>query len=180
MSRVCTKCNRPELTDGDFYSTRRICKQCAIKKNNTRAKRLIDEKKCVDCQRPAELGSRCVECKKSHRIRYHTRKVDFAKTAKERRQRLKLAAFNAYGGPKCACCGDVHLEFLTIDHVNGDGAAHRKKLSEDRGWKYLRGSMAGAQMYLWLKNNNYPPGFQVLCMNCNFAIGHFGSCPHAR
>jgi hypothetical protein len=30
-----------------------------------------------------------------------------------------------------------------------------------------------------LRKNNHPPGYRVLCFNCNFAIYHLGSCPHA-
>lgn len=33
-------------------------------------------------------------------------------------------------------------------------------------------------MYRWLRNHGYPLGFRVLCMNCNFALGKFGYCPH--
>jgi hypothetical protein len=35
-------------------------------------------------------------------------------------------------------------------------------------------------LYLWLKRNNYPTGFRVLCHNCNLAIGFYGYCPHHR
>lgn len=38
--------------------------------------------------------------------------------------------------------------------------------------------VAGSRFYVWLKKNNYPPGFQILCYNCNCAKGHFGYCPH--
>lgn len=30
----------------------------------------------------------------------------------------------------------------------------------------------------WLRRNNYPNGFQVLCHNCNMAKGFYGKCPH--
>jgi hypothetical protein len=33
-------------------------------------------------------------------------------------------------------------------------------------------------LYLYLRANHYPLGYRVLCMNCNFAIGHYGYCPH--
>lgn len=179
MSRVCNFCPRTDLTDADFYSTRNICKRCAIAKNNARAKRLVAEKKCVDCLAPhTERGARCAVCKKNHRERYYTNRIENAKTAKERRQRLKLAAFHAYGGSKCACCGDEHLEFLSIDHLDGDGAEHRRSLIKEKGWKSKTGNMCGHHFYLWLKQNNYPPGFRVLCMNCNFSIAKFGYCPH--
>jgi hypothetical protein len=48
----------------------------------------------------------------------------------------------------------------------------------EKGWNVTSNSMSGTHLYLWLKQNNYPPGFRVLCMNCNFAIGHSGYCPH--
>jgi hypothetical protein len=33
-------------------------------------------------------------------------------------------------------------------------------------------------LYIWLRQRDWPPGYRVLCVNCNFAIGHFGKCPH--
>jgi hypothetical protein len=78
---------------------------------------------------------------------------------------LKDAAYAAYGGYQCQCCGETERAFLSIDHVNNDGHAHRKT---------FRGVIYG-----WLKKNGYPPGFQILCMNCNFGKKHNGGiCPH--
>ncbi len=47
-------------------------------------------------------------------------------------------------------------EWLTIDHINNDGAAHRKEIGE-----------GGTNFYRWLRKNNYPLGFRTLCWNCN-------------
>lgn len=80
---------------------------------------------------------------------------------------LKKQAMEHYGGCRCACCGEKHLEFLSIDHLDNKGAAHRKSLPGN-----------GKNFYYWLRDNGYPKGFQVLCMNCNFALGHNGFCPH--
>lgn len=56
-------------------------------------------------------------------------------------------------------------------HVAGGGNAHRRTLTKD-------GSIAGSpRFYAWLRHQHYPPGFQVLCHNCNFAKSH-GGCPH--
>ena len=65
----------------------------------------------------------------------------------------------------CACCGEEHYEFLTLDHVNNDGASHRKKL----GTKYI---------ISWIIENNFPDGFQFLCYNCNCSKGFYEVCPH--
>lgn len=84
----------------------------------------------------------------------------------KRSRDLRLKALQAYGGtpPKCACCGEKEIKFLSIDHINGGGNYERKKLSR---W-----------VNQWLKTNNYPKGYQVLCFNCNLAKGFYKKCPH--
>ncbi len=92
---------------------------------------------------------------------------------KESRQKMKLEVLQHYSNldiPCCACCGESIIEFLCIDHLNGNGNVHRKEI----------GSSHGRNMYRWLKQNNFPPGFQVLCWNCNTAKGLYGQCPHQR
>lgn len=82
---------------------------------------------------------------------------------------LKLEVLIHYGGnpPKCACCGEDHIIFLSIDHIHNDGAEQRKKI----------GIKGGNMFYRWLKQNHFPEGYQVLCFNCNWAKSH-GGCPH--
>jgi hypothetical protein len=84
---------------------------------------------------------------------------------------LKQEVINHYGG-KCACCGITELKFLTIDHSDGrgSGAKHRKEAD----------NIAGGEMHLWLKKNNFPSNFRILCWNCNLSIGLRGYCPHER
>ena len=80
---------------------------------------------------------------------------------------MKIRVMRHYsdGVPQCACCGEQHIEFLTIDHINGGGRKHRKE-------------MPTTNIYLWLIKHKFPKGFRVLCMNCNFAYGIFKYCPH--
>lgn len=89
---------------------------------------------------------------------------------RRRNQARRISCLIAYSGtePHCACCGEKHLEFLAIDHINGGGNKHRRdnKLS------------SGDHFFRWLQQNNYPEGFQVLCHNCNQAKGYYGKCPH--
>ena len=81
-------------------------------------------------------------------------------------KRLKNEVYMAYGGYKCACCGEANEKFLSLDHINNNGAEHRKMVDRRK-------------IYYWLKKNNYPFGFQVLCMNCNFGKArNNGICPH--
>jgi len=83
-------------------------------------------------------------------------------------QSLRREVLDHYGGI-CACCGEATLEFLSLDHKNGGGTKHRQELG-------LRGS----GIWAWVKRENFPDMFQVLCHNCNQAIGYYGSCPHKR
>jgi hypothetical protein len=61
------------------------------------------------------------------------------------------------------------LSIPQLLHIDGGGGKHRES---------LRGK--AASFALWLKNNGYPSGYRVLCMNCNLAIGISGTCPHRR
>src|SRR5215469_14892323 len=77
-------------------------------------------------------------------------------------RRVKLASLQHYSQseiPFCACCGEKQLEFLTIDHINGDGRKHRREAG------------VGSHLYAWPVRNNFPDGFQVLCFNCNCSKG---------
>lgn len=88
---------------------------------------------------------------------------------KEWRRSLKDEIFSAYGGYKCNCCGERERGFLTIDHINGGGTAERRKekLGAYSAWSKL-------------KKQGFPFGYQVLCMNCNFAKFQMGCCPHKK
>jgi hypothetical protein len=93
--------------------------------------------------------------------------VSASEQAKRTWKAYKLIALYHYGGnpPKCACCGESRYEFLTFDHIHGGGLKHLKSINTRR-------------LGVWLVKNNFPEGFRVLCMSCNFALGHFGFCPH--
>lgn len=82
------------------------------------------------------------------------------------KKRRRKTVIVAYGG-KCVCCGESDWHFLTLDHINNDGAEHRKKIGQSR-------------LYIWAEQNNYPSTLQVLCFNCNMAKGLYGICPHKK
>ena len=130
-------------------------------------------KKCLGCSQIKEATKdnfyfqkgkahgECKECsnspeRKLYRIEYN--------------RRLRLAALVFYGGevPRCGCCGESEVKFLGIDHIEGGGNEHRKEMTQ-----------GGLHIYLWLRRNGYPEGFQVLCHNCNLSKGYYGECPHS-
>lgn len=133
---------------------------------------------CLHCdeKKPYYAKNLCKSCyRKKYYLEHMPREREYwAKNDKPKLQRLRLEVFNHYSNGKmnCACCGESHIEFLSIDHINGDGAKHRKEIGMERG--------GGVRFYYWLKRNNYPEGFRVLCMNCNFSRGQHGYCPHEK
>ena len=91
----------------------------------------------------------------------------------DKEQRRKVIEYYSKGTMQCNCCNENNLIFLTIDHINNDGAKHRKEINKGIN------SMSSYNFYRWLINNNYPNGFQVLCFNCNIGKYHNGGiCPH--
>ena len=103
-----------------------------------------------------------------NRKSYQKHKAKRLATTKEYHKRLKVEVLNHYsnGKPNCACCAEDIIEFLGIDHIGGGGLAHRN----------LIGSTC--RYYLWLRRNNYPNGYRVLCHNCNLATSFGRKCPH--
>lgn len=104
--------------------------------------------------------------RRSHPIAYSSDKR--SSYNKIRRWVIRLEGLVKYSKtdvPECVCCGEKEVKFLTFDHIDGNGNKHKKENN-------IR------SMPIWLKKNNYPDGFQILCYNCNCAKGHYGVCPH--
>ena len=75
-------------------------------------------------------------------------------------QKVKEEVLSHYnkGKLQCFACDENRLECLSIDHIEGGGTKQRKEL----------GITGSYQFYVWLRRQNYPEGYQVLCMNCQF------------
>jgi hypothetical protein len=74
---------------------------------------------------------------------------------------LKEKVFGHYGpSGRIACswpgCDWSDTRALSIDHVDGNGAEHRRTLGSSR---------TGLQFYAWLVREGFPAGYQTLCMN---------------
>lgn len=145
------------------------CNTCRIARNNATLPppyiTILDRKKiCIHCDEPltdnnwslSNQKDKCFVCYTCHN-----------KNAISRRTEQKNRVLTVYGG-RCKCCGLEHPNFLNIDHINGDGAEHRKS----------KGSGVNG-IYSWLENNGYPKeNFRILCWSCNSSFGMYGYCPH--
>ena len=83
------------------------------------------------------------------------------------RQKLRVEVLAKYSGgiPKCKCCGELQVEFLTLDHIHGGGNKERRTLGLGVVFRQARDEVDLTK-------------YQVLCMNCNWAKGKYGRCPH--
>ena len=108
------------------------------------------------------------EQKKKH---YQENKEKLKEYGKNYRQEIKELVYNHYGNGviECACCREKEIDFLSLDHIYNNGGKHRKKTG------------GGYKIFTWAIQNNFPPIFQLLCMNCNFSKGkrgNNGKCIH--
>lgn len=96
-------------------------------------------------------------------------KINIYNRRKNQERRLKVLvhySLNQILG--CSCCGEINPDFLTIDHINNDGAKHRREINRSGG---------GSPFYNWLIINEFPEGFQTLCANCQLGkVRNFGKC----
>lgn len=85
-------------------------------------------------------------------------KVIMRRAYKKWRYKTRMAVLSHYSPSlECAMCKTKDARVLSIDHINNGGTSHVKKL----GYR-------GSAFYYWLKKHNFPNGYQVLCMNCNW------------
>jgi len=79
------------------------------------------------------------------------------------RIKLKREVMALYALPvACQFCGFAQLDGLVLDHINNDGAAHRKAENLSS-----RGAGSGTRIYEFIRKNGKIDGLQVLCANCN-------------
>jgi len=89
------------------------------------------------------------------------------KKGQKQRWKLKGKVISHYGG-KCVCCSEENILFLTLDHINNDGAKHRKEIGREALWR-------------WAFDNDYPGFLQVMCYSCNTGSYRNGwICPHSQ
>ena len=146
-----------------------------------------EQKTCRVCKRslpiavfPTEnkktgrLDTRCRECGTKYQVAWEKRnRAKRNSIVRKNCSVLKSEMIDAYGG-MCVCCGESRFEFLSIDHVRGNGSRQRREAIG-------KGHLNGSAFYRWLKRNGWPKEeFRLLCYNCNLALGLYGRCPHGN
>lgn len=140
--------NNKSSSDGlSFYC--RVCKSNANKSYYTKNRVFL-----------------CTKGRNYQRKAYGVNKANILFSNKKYKERVFEKVLSGYGN-KCACCGEQNKEFLTLDHVNRDGASHRK-IRHQYG------------IYRDVINSGFPNNYRILCMNCNWATRYSMVCPHIK
>lgn len=148
---LCSKCGQHEKFDKSCYCEK--CKQYHQNKAKEIYNKHVDNNVCPICR--GERDSEKKHCSKC------LNKITLE------RQEIKDKVYNHYGGYKCKCCGETEKSFLSIDHINNDGAFYRKLVR------------SGGNFLNWIIKNNFPGDLQILCMNCQWGKRkNNGICPH--
>lgn len=117
---------------------------------------------------------RCPKCRKKKKItdfyknnrQYDTYegwcKICSSNKGCRRARFIKECVFNYYGNKCCwPECDITDLDMLSIDHILDNGASDRERIFG----KAQRHAAGGNLMYRYLVINDFPKGYQPLCMN---------------
>lgn len=110
------------------------------------------EKNNIDCKKYREENKEKLQ---AYAFEHRDKKL-------ERNRQIREEVLSHYGG-KCVVCGDSNPNHLSIDHINNDGAEHRRTTG-----------LNGGGLYRWLIKNKFPDTFQLLCHTHNFEKGRYG------
>jgi hypothetical protein len=179
----CSRCGQQKVATA-FHSSKTHrdglypwCKDCRrVYRQANRGTEWATEKARRDRDRDHYLQQRRASYQRNRDVlraknrRYYQQHKDRLAPARRQRMResrrtLRLETLTAYGNA-CACCGETEEAWLLMDHINGDGAEHRRQIG------------GGSVLYRWLRDHDFPEGFQVLCANCSMAKERPGGCPH--
>ena len=205
--KMCKKCNQMKPASTAFFKLVKLnkdglsgsCRNCENEIRNEKNRKLNEskiiehkkkreqwlfpepgKKRCTKCYEVKLLDkfyinpyggprSLCIDCQQLSEKKYRKEHGQSLMIYRRNlRAKRKLQVLVHYGGriPSCACCGEENLEFLAIDHIHGGGSRERKKVG------------TGFSFFQFLIDSNFPPGYRVLCHNCNMSYGLYGYCTH--
>lgn len=155
-----------------------ICRSCGEDKDSARYEKSNGGKAygrpvCTQCWSKSRAEyQKAYRARHSERLKAYDREKyqndpEYQADIRRRHYRkLQKIVFDHYGN-ECACCGESEPIFLSIDHVNNDGAEHRKEIG------------VGHILFRWIIDNDFPKTLQLLCCNCNLGKHRNGGvCPH--
>lgn len=161
---LCVACGQFNLTSKNY------CKKCSKTygdRDVSSRKQKIANGLCGVCGNGllSRNKTKCIVCIYKNMKRYAS--SDYRTLYNKKQALLRDTVIQHYGG-KCSCCGVSEKTFLAIDHINGGGNAHRRKLKK-----------RGANFNKWIIEQGFPNDLRILCHNCNMSTHLLGGiCAH--
>jgi hypothetical protein len=100
---------------------------------------------------------------KSYHYKYYQAHKEKRKIIVQEKNKELFNEILNYYGHQCSIIDCGGIENLRVDHIGG----------KDNGDGYLKGH----KLWRWLKKNNFPPGFRILCQRCNALDGYHRNSP---
>ena len=177
-TKTCSKCNVSKMGN-EFYfrkdrnKYRNECKECNHKHYKDYWKIYKNKVEVINHRKDYQREYYSIPENKEYRKNYMKEYDSIPENKENKKIKSKrysyidkkiVVSHYSDGNNNCKCCGEKDIRFLTIDHINNDGANHRRKIKTFK-------------LYRWLINNNFPNGYRILCYNCNCGR-KCGVCPH--
>ena len=149
---------------------KKTCSKCKIEKHVVFFSKNKSQKsdycnQCKECHKEYSKNNKdkISEKKKEY---YKNNKKKCIENSKKYNKKYRKVVINHYTKGKNTCmwyegCDITDPDMLAIDHINNDGAEHRRKVGG-----------SGNIVVKWLIKNNFPLGFQILCCNHNQKKGN--------
>lgn len=156
--KICLRCKQSKPIS-DFYKHSRrkdglqaICRECSRQVINTQH-RTNPERYRLEAKEYYEMNKDKLQ-EKGRKKYYHNKQK-----RRQQRDKIKEEVLSHYGNGQLACvkCNFRDIRALSLDHIRGDGNEEKRRLHK-----------VGIDLYIYLKKNGYPEGYQTLCMNCQF------------
>lgn len=162
----CTNCGSKTRPPEPGRVRCRVCLDTALK--ITRRKREKDPEAFRRTYNTRKESGLCVSCGVEGKPRTNGLQcAGCSLTERQRSARIKYEVMSKYGG-SCVCCGESRTAFLSLDHINNDGAEKRRSGEH----------VIGTRFYKRLLQQPLDDSLQVLCYNCNLGRRVTGVCPH--
>ena len=124
-----------------MYDNERYLRQKEEFLERDRQRRLLDPRKGIE--------------RAMHWTKKHPRGASIISARCQAKRKRDVLSHYSKGELKCAICGEIRIDCLSLDHINNDGQEHRK-------------SIGRVNFYRFIRQQGYPKGYQVLCMNCQW------------
>jgi transcriptional regulator with XRE-family HTH domain len=102
--------------------------------------------------------------KSKHTLKTREGERKYGRSVRDKVKRICLSHYGHNDVGACVKCGFDDLRALSIDHIQGRRSRRTQPLRE-ANYAY---NYAGHLLYHWLIKNNFPEGYQTLCMNCQW------------